>query len=67
MTQGSAAKVGEKLEVMGNDFDAKRSLFEALKVQAGHSGKDGAKVVYARCIVGEQGPSIASHTSSASV
>jgi site-specific DNA recombinase len=65
--QEFAAKVGEKLEVMGDDFDAKRGLIEALEVQATLTLEDGEKVVYARCILGEQRSPIASHTSSASV
>ena len=62
-----AVKVAEKLKVMGNDFEAKRSLLEALDVQVTLTVEEGEKVVYARCILGEQSSPIASHTSSASV
>ena len=65
--QEFAAKVRERLEVMGDDFNAKREVVEALDVQVTLSQEDGEKVVYARCILGERNSPIVSHTSSASV
>ena len=54
-----AAKVAEKLKVMGNDFDAKRRLLEALDVKVMPIVKEGEKVVYGRHILGAHAPLIA--------
>jgi len=51
--QDFAAKVGKNLEAMDDDYDAKRGLIEMLNVQVTLVVENGDKVVYGRCIVGE--------------
>ena len=58
--QEFAAKVGEKLDKMEDDFAARRALIEALDMQVTLMIEDEQKVVYARCILGERSLSIAS-------
>ncbi len=58
--QELAAKVGENLEAMGDDFGAKRGLIEAIDVWVTLVEEDGEKVVYTRCIIGEDTLSIES-------
>jgi site-specific DNA recombinase len=58
--QDFAAQVGEGLESMGNDFEAKRRLIQELDVWATLSVEDGQKVVYARCMLGDDELSIES-------
>ena len=58
--QEFAAKVGEKLGKMEDDFVARRALIEALDMQVTLMIEDGQKVVYARCILGERSLSIVS-------
>jgi site-specific DNA recombinase len=61
--QEFAAKVGEGLEAIGDDFDTKRRIIEELDVWATLSVEDGQKVVYVRCMLGDEELSIeTSHT-----
>ena len=51
--QEFAAKVSETLGAMDGDLGAMRGLVEALDVQITLAVEDGQKVVYARCMIGE--------------
>ncbi len=51
--QEFAAKIGENLEAMGDDFDARRGLIEALDVRATLVVEDGQQLIYARCLLDE--------------
>jgi site-specific DNA recombinase len=51
--QDFAANIAKGLEAAETDFQTKRSIIEALDVQATLAAEDGRKVVYARCILGE--------------
>ena len=51
--QEFAAKIGENLEAMGDDFDAKRGLVEALDVRVTLVVEDGQQLIYARCLLDE--------------
>jgi hypothetical protein len=53
-TQELAAKVCRNLHAADDDFDAKRQIIEELDVQATLVVESGERVVYARCILGEQ-------------
>jgi hypothetical protein len=52
--QEFAAKVGKNLDAIDDDFDAKRQIIEELDVQATLVVENDERVVYARCILGEQ-------------
>lgn len=47
-------QVGQGLDVMRADFGARRSVIEALNVQAVLAVENGQKVVHARCVVGDE-------------
>jgi SMC interacting uncharacterized protein involved in chromosome segregation len=51
--QEFAARVTENLEAMRDDFEMKRRLVEELDVHVTLAVEDGQKVVYARCLLGE--------------
>ena len=48
-----AAKTGENLEAMGDDFDAKRGLVEALDVGVTLVVEDGQQPIYVKCLLDE--------------
>ena len=60
--QDFAAKVGRGLELAEADFATRRRLIETLDVWATLTVEDGEKVIYARCMLGEDVLSIASNT-----
>ena len=65
--QEFAAKVGENLEAMDADFDARRRIIEELDVWATLAVEDEQKVVYARCIIGCDALSIVSKSTRTAV
>jgi hypothetical protein len=48
-----AAKIGENLEAMDDDFDAKRGLIEALDVRVTLVVEDDKQLIYAKCLLDE--------------
>jgi len=57
------AQVIDGLEVADADFKVRRRVVEMLDVQATLAVEDGQKVIYARCVLGEEALSIASISS----
>jgi len=51
--QEFAAKIGENLEAMDDDFDAKQGLIEALDVRVTLVVEDGEQLVYAKCLLSD--------------
>jgi site-specific DNA recombinase len=60
--QEFAAGVSQKLDAMDNDLDAKRRLIEMLDVQVTLTTENGEKVIYARCILGQDSWPVSSTT-----
>jgi hypothetical protein len=56
--QEFAAKVGEGLETIGDDFEAKRRIIDTLDVWVTVNVEDEQKIAYARCMIGEDSLSI---------
>jgi hypothetical protein len=52
--QEFAARARKDLSVMDEGFEAKRSIVEALDVEATLVVEDGKKVIYVRCMLGEE-------------
>jgi site-specific DNA recombinase len=60
--QDFTAEVAEGLQAAEEDFETRRRIIRMLNVQVTLAEEDGQKVVYVRCMVGEDVLSIATHS-----